>query len=74
MLERNIINFSDGPWLNVTTPQTELYLQGLMKYTNYTIKVAGFSNYGLGPFSYPVVCTTLQDGNYLHYIMLKKIY
>ncbi|XP_046972753.1 Down syndrome cell adhesion molecule-like protein Dscam2 [Vanessa cardui] len=51
----------DGPWLNVTTPHTELYLQGLMKYTNYTIKVAGFSNYGLGPFSYPVVCTTLQD-------------
>ncbi|XP_045455086.1 Down syndrome cell adhesion molecule-like protein Dscam2 [Melitaea cinxia] len=51
----------DGPWLNVTTPHTELYLQGLMKYTNYTIKVAGLSNYGLGPFSYPVVCTTLQD-------------
>ncbi|XP_064074670.1 cell adhesion molecule Dscam2-like [Vanessa tameamea] len=51
----------DGPWLNITTPHTELYLQGLMKYTNYTIKVAGFSNYGLGPFSYPVVCTTLQD-------------
>ncbi|XP_045762369.1 Down syndrome cell adhesion molecule-like protein Dscam2 isoform X1 [Maniola jurtina] len=51
----------DGPWLNVTTPHTELYLQGLLKYTNYTIKVAGFSNYGVGPFSYPVVCTTLQD-------------
>ncbi|XP_050356636.1 cell adhesion molecule Dscam2-like [Nymphalis io] len=51
----------DGPWINITTPHTELYLQGLMKYTNYTIKVAGFSNYGLGPFSYPVVCTTLQD-------------
>ncbi|XP_073961096.1 cell adhesion molecule Dscam2-like isoform X2 [Choristoneura fumiferana] len=51
----------DGPWQNITTPHTEVYLQTLLKYTNYTIKVAGFSNYGLGPFSYPVVCTTLQD-------------
>ncbi|XP_072946504.1 cell adhesion molecule Dscam2-like [Epargyreus clarus] len=51
----------DGPWINITSPHTELYLQALMKYTNYTIKVAGFSNYGLGPFSYPIVCTTLQD-------------
>lgn len=54
----------DGPWLNITTPLSELYLQGLQKYTNYTVKVAGFSNYGIGPFSYPVICTTLQDGNY----------
>ncbi|CAG5030988.1 unnamed protein product [Parnassius apollo] len=51
----------DGPWLNLTSPHSELYLQGLLKYTNYTIKVAGFSSYGVGPFSYPVVCTTLQD-------------
>ncbi|CAH4032299.1 unnamed protein product [Pieris brassicae] len=51
----------DGPWLNMTSPHTELYLQNLMKYTNYTIKVSGFSSYGMGPFSYPVVCTTLQD-------------
>ncbi|KPJ00029.1 Down syndrome cell adhesion molecule-like protein CG42256 [Papilio xuthus] len=51
----------DGPWSNLTSPHTELYLQGLMKYTNYTIKVAGFSSYGVGPFSYPVICTTLQD-------------
>ncbi|XP_041972566.1 Down syndrome cell adhesion molecule-like protein Dscam2 [Aricia agestis] len=51
----------DGPWSNVTSPHSEIYLQGLQKYTNYTIKVAGFSNYGVGPFSYPVVCTTLQD-------------
>ncbi|KAI8442250.1 hypothetical protein MSG28_005821 [Choristoneura fumiferana] len=33
----------------------------LLKFTNYTIKVAGFSNYGAGPFSYPIVCGTLQD-------------
>ncbi|XP_053620359.1 cell adhesion molecule Dscam2-like [Plodia interpunctella] len=51
----------DGIWQNITSPHTELYLQALLKYTNYTIKVAGFSNYGLGPFSYPIVCSTLQD-------------
>ncbi|XP_068623975.1 cell adhesion molecule Dscam2-like [Battus philenor] len=51
----------DGPWSNLTSPHSELYLQGLLKYTNYTIKVAGFSSYGAGPFSYPVICTTLQD-------------
>ncbi|RVE53919.1 hypothetical protein evm_001322, partial [Chilo suppressalis] len=51
----------DGPWQNISSPHTELYLQALMKYTNYTVKVAGFSNYGIGPFSYPITCTTLQD-------------
>ncbi|XP_061704953.1 cell adhesion molecule Dscam2-like [Cydia pomonella] len=51
----------DGSWQNMTSPHTEVYLQALLKYNNYTIKVAGFSNYGMGPFSYPVVCTTLQD-------------
>ncbi|KAF9800049.1 hypothetical protein SFRURICE_014054 [Spodoptera frugiperda] len=51
----------DGPWQNMSSSHTELYLQALLKYTNYTVKVAGFSNYGLGPFSYPIVCTTLQD-------------
>ncbi|XP_045506836.1 Down syndrome cell adhesion molecule-like protein Dscam2 [Colias croceus] len=51
----------DGPWLNVTSPHTEMYLQNLLKYTNYTVKVAGFSNFGMGPFSYAVLCTTLQD-------------
>ncbi|XP_052752731.1 cell adhesion molecule Dscam2-like isoform X2 [Galleria mellonella] len=51
----------DGSWQNVTSPHTELYLQALLKYTNYSVKVAGFSNYGLGPFCYPIVCTTLQD-------------
>ncbi|KAJ0171737.1 hypothetical protein K1T71_012500 [Dendrolimus kikuchii] len=51
----------EGPWHNISSPHTELYLQALIKYTNYTVKVAGFSNYGLGPFSFPVVCTTLQD-------------
>nr|XP_032521921.1 Down syndrome cell adhesion molecule-like protein Dscam2 [Danaus plexippus plexippus] len=51
----------DGPWLNISTPHSELYIQGLLKYTNYTLKVAAFSSYGVGPYSYPVVCTTLQD-------------
>ncbi|GBP67839.1 Down syndrome cell adhesion molecule-like protein Dscam2 [Eumeta japonica] len=51
----------DGVWQNTTSPHTELYVQGLLKYTNYTVKVAGYSNYGVGPYSYPVVCTTLQD-------------
>lgn len=57
--------FSDGLVQNISSPHTELYLQALLKYTNYTIKVAGFSNYGIGPFSYPVYCTTLQDGKTL---------
>ncbi|RVE41204.1 hypothetical protein evm_014145 [Chilo suppressalis] len=51
----------EGAWQNQTSLHTELYLQGLMKYTNYTVKVAGFSNFGAGPYSYPIVCSTLQD-------------
>ncbi|XP_012553148.3 cell adhesion molecule Dscam2 [Bombyx mori] len=51
----------DSLWSNTSTPHTELYIQGLLKYTNYSVKVAGFSNYGLGPFSYPIICITLQD-------------
>ncbi|XP_045506832.1 Down syndrome cell adhesion molecule-like protein Dscam2 [Colias croceus] len=51
----------DSPWKNQTSLHTELYLQNLMKYTNYTIKVAAYSSYGPGPFSYPIVCTTLED-------------
>nr|XP_021209307.1 Down syndrome cell adhesion molecule-like protein Dscam2 isoform X1 [Bombyx mori] len=51
----------EGPWNNVTSLHTEIYLQSLLKYTNYTIKVAGFSNYGAGPYSYPIVCATLED-------------
>ncbi|KAF9423658.1 hypothetical protein HW555_000984 [Spodoptera exigua] len=48
-------------WMNSTSLVTELRLQGLYKFTNYTVKVAGFSNYGLGPFSFPIICSTLQD-------------
>ncbi|CAH0714939.1 unnamed protein product, partial [Brenthis ino] len=48
-------------WQNATSLVTELRLQGLIKYTNYTVKVAGFSNYGTGPYSFPIVCSTLQD-------------
>ncbi|XP_041972155.1 Down syndrome cell adhesion molecule-like protein Dscam2 [Aricia agestis] len=48
-------------WQNQTSLHTEIYLQNLLKYTNYTVKVAGFSNYGVGPFSYPIACATLQD-------------
>ncbi|XP_045540095.1 Down syndrome cell adhesion molecule-like protein Dscam2 [Papilio machaon] len=51
----------DSAWQNQTSLHTELYLQALMKYTNYTVKVVGYSNYGPGPFSYPIVCATLQD-------------
>ncbi|CAG9568530.1 unnamed protein product [Danaus chrysippus] len=51
----------ESSWQNQTSLHTEIYLQGLSKYSNYTIKVAGFSNYGAGPFSFPIVCTTLQD-------------
>ncbi|CAH0598254.1 unnamed protein product [Chrysodeixis includens] len=48
-------------WMNSTSLVTELRLQGLYKFTNYTVKVAGFSNYGLGPYSFPIICATLQD-------------
>ncbi|VVD02990.1 unnamed protein product [Leptidea sinapis] len=48
-------------WQNSTSPITEVRIQSLTKYTNYTVKVAGFSNYGVGPFSFPIVCSTLQD-------------
>ncbi|XP_045454942.1 Down syndrome cell adhesion molecule-like protein Dscam2 [Melitaea cinxia] len=48
-------------WQNATSLVTEIRLQGLTKYTNYTVKVAGFSNYGIGPYSFPIVCSTLQD-------------
>ncbi|CAG9564400.1 unnamed protein product [Danaus chrysippus] len=51
----------ESSWQNQTSLHTEIYFQGLSKYSNYTIKVAGFSNYGAGPFSFPIVCTTLQD-------------
>ncbi|XP_037299251.1 Down syndrome cell adhesion molecule-like protein Dscam2 [Manduca sexta] len=51
----------DGAWHNQTALHTELYLQNLQKYTNFTIKVAGFSNFGTGPYSYPIICATLQD-------------
>ncbi|CAH0715045.1 unnamed protein product, partial [Brenthis ino] len=51
----------ESAWQNQTSLHTEIYLQSLTKYTNYTVKVAGFSSYGAGPFSYPIVCTTLQD-------------
>ncbi|KAH9631241.1 hypothetical protein HF086_011945 [Spodoptera exigua] len=56
------IGVPEAAWQNQTSLHTELYLQGLLKYTNYTVKVAGFSNYGAGPYSYPIVCATLQDG------------
>ncbi|KAG7296730.1 hypothetical protein JYU34_020631, partial [Plutella xylostella] len=48
-------------WQNASSLVTELRLQGLHKFTNYTIKVAGFSNYGIGPSSFPIICSTLQD-------------
>ncbi|XP_045506912.1 Down syndrome cell adhesion molecule-like protein Dscam2 [Colias croceus] len=56
-----IYGTEDTDWQNQTSLHTEQYIQNLLKYTNYTIKVAGFSSYGVGPFSYPIVCTTLQD-------------
>ncbi|KAI8423541.1 hypothetical protein MSG28_012636 [Choristoneura fumiferana] len=60
----------DGPWQNITTPHTEVYLQTLLKYTNYTIKVAGFSNYGLGPFSWKK--PTQPNGEITHYTVHVK--
>ncbi|XP_047519401.1 Down syndrome cell adhesion molecule-like protein Dscam2 isoform X1 [Pieris napi] len=51
----------ESDWQNQTSIHTEQYLQNLLKYANYTIKVAGYSSYGVGPFSYPILCTTLQD-------------
>lgn len=60
-----VLSISEGAWQNQTSLHTELYLQGLLKYSNYTAKVAGFSNFGIGPYSYPIVCSTLQDGEFV---------
>ncbi|KAJ2944823.1 hypothetical protein O0L34_g1715 [Tuta absoluta] len=58
----NVLYAAQGRhWHNATSLVTELRLQSLLKYTNYTIKVAGFSNYGTGPYSFPIVCSTMQD-------------
>ncbi|VVC93923.1 unnamed protein product [Leptidea sinapis] len=46
---------------NQTSSHTEVYLQSLRKYTNYSIRVAAYSMYGVGPFSIPINCATLQD-------------
>ncbi|XP_047519241.1 Down syndrome cell adhesion molecule-like protein Dscam2 [Pieris napi] len=51
----------ESAWQNATSLHTEMYLQNLMKYKNYTIKVAGFSSYGVGPYTYPIICATLED-------------
>ncbi|GBP46203.1 Down syndrome cell adhesion molecule homolog [Eumeta japonica] len=61
-LEENLSSASYGrQWHNATSLVTELRLQGLQKHANYTVKVAGFSNYGTGPYSSAIVCSTLQD-------------
>ncbi|KOB77196.1 Uncharacterized protein OBRU01_04733, partial [Operophtera brumata] len=62
MYSRIVDLAAESAWMNQTSLHTELYLQGLLKFSNYTVKVAGFSNFGVGPFSYPIVCATLQDG------------
>lgn len=66
MYETPTYVFPEGAWQNATSLHTEFYIQGLMKYTNYTVKVAGFSSYGAGPYSYPIVCSTLEDGKELN--------
>ena len=43
---------------------TEILLNGLTPYTNYSIKVAVVNEMGdVGPYSYPVTIQTSEDGN-----------
>ena len=51
-------------------------LTGLEEYVQYSIRVRAYTAVGAGPFSQPVVATTLEDGenpNECHYIIISCI-
>lgn len=44
------------------TSSVETYLHGLLKFTNYSIRLLAYTSVGDGVVSDPVFCTTEQDG------------
>lgn len=48
----------------------EFLLNGLNKFTKYTVAVRAFNRYGEGPLSEPVVAVTLEDGKPLFSYLL----
>lgn len=56
-----------GEIRNVTTSQPSLELDGLEKYTNYSIQVLAFTNAGDGVRSEQIYVRTKEDGM-THYI------
>ena len=51
--------------LNVTG-RTNYTLSSLEEYNTYSYQVAAASRVGVGPYSDPILFTTLQDGKYTH--------
>ena len=51
--------------LNVTG-RTNYTLSSLEEYNTYSYQVAAATRVGLGPYSDPILFTTLQDGKYTH--------
>ena len=48
----------------MTIARPDAQLTGLMPYTNYSIEVAAVDEFGVvGPYSYPVIVQTLDDGS-----------
>ncbi|XP_049839470.1 Down syndrome cell adhesion molecule-like protein Dscam2 [Schistocerca gregaria] len=43
------------------TPNLETYLHGLLKFTNYSLRLLAFTNVGDGVMSHAVFCSTEQD-------------
>lgn len=49
--------------VNETIPSTDVFiLENLLKFTNYSIRVVGYTNIGDGKASNEINCTTLEDG------------
>lgn len=44
----------------------EMLLNGLAKYTRYTLVVQAFNEIGVGPLSEPVSAQTMEDGESLY--------
>jgi hypothetical protein len=44
------------------TSSVETYLHGLLKFTNYSVRLLAYTSVGDGVVSDPVYCATEQDG------------
>ena len=47
------------------TSSVETYLHGLLKFTNYSVRLLAYTSVGDGVVSDPVYCATEQDGELL---------